>query len=140
MGTVRPDVHELSSSIRFSSSSGPFRIPARPEAPSLLQPVSESQRHRRIGAGLELISTSYDLSSVQPHKGSREEANRIQGGVLVLQDSRALFRFIPTKFLRKGLEMDSPLHRLYQGSVHVSYGYDRFRTWIFESCLPLFLG
>ena len=53
------------------------------------------------------------------------------GGVLVLLDSRALLRFIPTRFLRKELEMDSPFQHLFQGSVRASEGYARFRAWSF---------
>ena len=53
------------------------------------------------------------------------------GGVLVLPDSRALLRFIPARFFRKELTMDSPFQQLFNGTVLASKGYDRFRAWSF---------
>ena len=53
------------------------------------------------------------------------------GGVLVLQDSQTLLRFIPLRFLCRELALDPPIQRLYRGTVHPSKGCDRFRAWSF---------
>ena len=134
MGTVKTDVRELCDSTRFSSAGGPVCVPAQSQTPGLLLPVSvpASPRHGCIGAGLEPLQPGSDLSSARPHQGGGQTADRIQGGgVLVLPDSRALLRFIPARFFRKELTMDSPFQQLFNGTVLASKGYDRFRAWSF---------
>ena len=53
------------------------------------------------------------------------------GGVLVIQDSAALLRLIPARFLAKELEMSSPVQQLCQGTIRASEGYGHFRAWSF---------
>ena len=51
--------------------------------------------------------------------------------MLVLQDARALLRFIPTRFLRKELEMDPPLQALEARNIPLDEKLARFRKALF---------
>merc|ERR1712082_554360 len=103
MGTVGRDVPELSGPTRDLPAGGHVRVPSQPQTPGLLLPVSvpSVSGPGRPGSGLEPVLSSPNISAAQPGWRDGKEADRIQGvgGVLVIQDSAALLRLIPARFL-----------------------------------------